>query len=138
MCTQVHLVLPSGTDIAAIDVRVERLKVGHELVAPGKEAPRLVEGERAYLLTPWKMCHCGWSPRDFEPVIRETLESRDASWMGVLVSEHGTPHGGDRARIALAELGSVELGEDTLYIVEASPRPPIARRHGPRRRRSRT
>ncbi len=137
MCTQVHLVLPDGSDVAAVGALVERHKVGRGLDRPGREAPTLVEGEHAYLVVPWKRCHCGWGSRDFVPVVRDALEARAAPWLGVFVLEQGYEHDGTRIVLTLDELSSLEDDdeEDALYIVEPLAKPPVVRRHGPRRRR---
>ncbi len=76
--------------------------------------------------------------RDFARVVSDALEARSAPWVGVFVSEAG---GGstDCERLATApdEFATAALEEDVVYIVEPSPAPPVVRRHGPRRRRSR-
>jgi len=90
MCTQVHFVLPTVADLPAVAALVERHKVGHGLAVPGDEAPLVEAGEHAYLVTPWKMCHCGWEPLHFAPVIRDALEAQATQWLGVLVAEQGS------------------------------------------------
>ena len=136
MCTLVHFVLPSGVDASAIDALLEARKVGHGLVQGGSEAPRFVSGETAYLVSPWKMCHCGWEPRDFAPVVRDALEARTAPWLGVFVAEAGEEHDGTRVEMTVDEFVTAELEQDVLYVVGMAPPPPVVRRHGLRRRRS--
>ena len=138
MCTQVYFVVPSGADISAIDSLTERHTVGHGLTDAGGEGPTLFPGEGVYLVSPWKMCHCGWGPRDFARVLSDALDARSTPWLGVFVSEQGeTDDRAERIGMSPEEFAEGEWEQDVLYIVERPPAPPITRRHGPRRRRKR-
>ena len=130
------MVLPDGSDVAAVSALVESHKVGRGLDHPGRAAPVLVARERAYLVVPRGMCHCGWGFRDFFPVVRAALEMRAAPWLGVFVTEQGDEHDGTRIALTVDELSAFgdDDEEEALYLVEPPPRPPVVRRHGPRRR----
>jgi hypothetical protein len=84
MCTMIWFVLPQDADLSSVDALTEEHKVGHGLEPWGTTN---IPGERLYLVNPWKMCHCGWSPAGFRAVVRDTLTSGASPWIGVLASE---------------------------------------------------
>jgi hypothetical protein len=140
MYTTVWFVLPLDADTSSVDRLTELHKVGHGLAPWGATT---IPGERLFMVNPWKMCHCGWSPAGFRAVVGDTLASRAAPWIGVLSTEEGDRDGpdlGSRAVLTPDDFASGRFDDaDVLYMVEPDRTPqPISRRHGPRRRRSKT
>jgi hypothetical protein len=133
----IWFVLPQDADLSSVDALTEEHKVGHGLEPWGTTN---IPGERLYLVNPWKMCHCGWSPAGFRAVVRDTLTSGASPWIGVLASEETreSPELANRVVVGPDEFAAGSHDEeDVLYVVvrDRTPRP-IIRRHGPRRGRS--
>ena len=139
MCTTIWLVLPQDADVSAIDALTEVHKVGHGLNAYGAAT---IPGERLYLVNPWKMCHCGWSPAGFRTVVRDSLAAGASPWIGVLATEENAdaPDLEGRVLVRPDDFATGKFDDaDVRYIVEPDRTPrPITRRHGPRRRSKKT